>query len=117
VKKNNVKLLFVGMYLHKFLYHNISCVTILNKHIHIFVKDGCAFDILKFIKFDCFLSYTQLVDFIIVDKLEILSKSDYRFEYIYVLNSTVYNLRIFVRGFLTQFSFLMSAISLFNSIN
>jgi len=94
----------------------ISFILLKDKSINIFIANDNSLKILKFLKLNCFFICKQLLDLIIVDRLE-LNKSNLRFEYIYVLNSVNYNLRIFVRGFIKPFSFVLSAINLFNSLN
>jgi len=84
-------------------------------NLHIISDD--LLKVLNFLKCDCYLMCQQLLDLIIVDRLELITISDYRFEYIHVLNSVLYNIRIFVRGHIKPFSFIFSAIKLFNSVN
>jgi NADH:ubiquinone oxidoreductase subunit C len=81
------------------------------------IKSDYSLKVLKLLKLDCFLLCSQLLDLIVVDRLELLNLSTYRFEYIYVLNSVKYNIRVFVHGHLKPFSFAISAINLFNSVN
>jgi NADH dehydrogenase (ubiquinone) Fe-S protein 3 len=94
----------------------ISFILLKDKSINVFIANDNSLKILKFLKMDCFFVCKQLLDLVVVDRLE-LSKSNLRFEYIYVLNSVNYNLRLFVRGFVQPFSFILSAINLFNSLN
>jgi NADH:ubiquinone oxidoreductase subunit C len=57
-----------------------------------------------------------MVDFTLVDRIEFV-KTNYRWEFIYVLLSTFLNKRIFVRGFLKNFNFLVSIVKIYNSAN
>jgi NADH:ubiquinone oxidoreductase subunit C len=95
----------------------LSFVVLKDKCLNLHVKTDCSLKVLKFLKLDCFFLCSQLLDLIVVDRLELINLSNYRFEYIYVLNSVKYNIRIFVHGHLKPFSFAMSAVNLFNSVN
>ncbi len=87
-----------------------------NGYIHIFLKNNCL-DIVYFLKNNVFFSVTQLLDFTVVDRLEMDIKKNKRFEFVYVFVSTMYNFRFFVRGFLSIFESLQSVTYLFNSAN
>jgi NADH:ubiquinone oxidoreductase subunit C len=87
-----------------------------NGYLHIFLKKN-SLDVINFLKKSLFFSVTQLLDFIIVDKLEINIKKNKRFEYIYVLLSTNLNFRFFVRGYLGIFESIKSMTLLFDSAN
>jgi len=116
IKKNYFKVFFLLNHIYYSIRKFISFILLKDKSINIFVSNDNSFKVLKFVKLDCFLVCSQLLDLIIVDRLE-LNKSNLRFEYIYVLTSTLYNVRIFIRGFIQPFSFILSAINLFNSLN
>lgn len=87
-----------------------------NGYIHVFLKNNCL-DIVYFLKNNVFFSVTQLLDFTIVDRLEMGLKKNKRFEFVYVFVSTMYNFRFFIRGFLSIFESLKSMTYLFNSAN
>ena len=87
-----------------------------NNHIHIFLKEN-NLDIIFFLKNNSYFSVNQLLDFTIVDRLEMAIKKNKRFEFIYVFLSTLFNHRIFVRGFISMFESLKSLVLLFNSAN
>lgn len=87
-----------------------------NNHIHIYLKEN-NLDIIFFLKNNCYFSINQLLDFTIVDRLEMAIKKNKRFEFIYMFLSTLYNYRIFVRGFISIFESLKSLVQLFNSAN
>ena len=116
VKNNYHRLFFLINHFYYSMRRYISFILLKDKSINIFIANDNSLKILKFLKLNCFFICKQLLDLIIVDRLE-LNKSNLRFEYIYVLNSVNYNLRIFVRGFIKPFSFVLSAINLFNSLN
>lgn len=61
------------------------------------------------------LNFSQLLDIIIVDRLEMKLYENKRFHYIYMLLSTSYNFRIFVCGFLYLFEILPSLMNLYKS--
>jgi len=87
-----------------------------NNHIHIYLKNNC-FDIIYFLKNNIFFSLNQLLDFTVVDRLEMAVKKNKRFEFIYVFLSTIFNYRIFIRGFISVFESLKSLSFLYNSAN
>jgi len=97
------------MYLYFFL--------IVDQNLHVYIKENVNVKVLTFLKLNCYFYCVQLLDFIIIDNLELSKNTVYRYEYIYVLVSLIYNIRIFIRGFIKAFSFLHSIISIFNSAN
>jgi hypothetical protein len=117
VKKNYAKALFLMHHIYFSIYKFLSFVMIKDKCINLHIISDDLLKVLKFLKCDCYLMCQQLLDLIIVDRLELINVSDYRFEYIHVLNSVSYNVRIFVRGHIKPFSFILSAINLYNSVN
>ena len=94
----------------------INFLLIKNNCINIFIKKEYIFDICFFLKNSLFIFCNQLLDFTLVDKIEFV-KINYRWEFVYVLLSTFFNKRIFVRGFLKNFNFLISIVKIFNSAN
>lgn len=87
-----------------------------NNHIHVYLNSS-NLDIVYFLKNNCFFSLNQLLDFTVVDRLEMAIKKNKRFEFIYVFLSTVFNYRIFIRGFISIFESLKSLSYLYNSAN
>jgi len=87
-----------------------------NNHIHIFLKNNC-FDIVYFLKNNIFFSLNQLLDFTVVDRLEMAIKKNKRFEFFYVFLSTIFNHRIFIRGYISAFESLNSLSFLYDSAN
>ena len=94
----------------------INFLLIKNNCINIFIKKEYIFDICFFLKNSLFIFCNQLLDLTLVDKIEFV-KINYRWEFVYVLLSTFFNKRIFVRGFLKNFNFLISIVKIFNSAN
>lgn len=94
----------------------INFVLIKNNCINIFIKKEYIFEVCFFLKNSLFIFCNQLLDMTLVDRIEFV-KTNYRWEFIYVLLSTFFNKRIFVRGFLRNFNFLISIVKLFNSAN
>jgi len=88
-----------------------------NNHIHIYLNNDNSLDIIYFLKNNFFFSLNQLLDFTIVDRLEMAIKKNKGFEFVYVFLSTIYNYRIFIRGFISLFESLKSLNSLYNSAN
>lgn len=104
-------------FLRDIFYKDIASILIKkNNHIHVYLNNN-NLDIIYFLKNNFFFSFNQLLDFTIVDRLEMAIKKNKRFEFIYMFLSTIYNYRIFVRGFISLFESLKSLNSLYNSAN
>lgn len=94
---------------------DIACLLIKkNNNILIFLKKN-IFNIVSFLKNSIYFSFNQLLDFTIVDRLEMSIKKNKRFEFVYLFVSTVWNYRILVRGFISSFESIKSLSSLYNS--
>ena len=91
-------------------------ILIKNNCINLFIKKDYIFDVCFFLKNSMFIFCNQLLDITLVDRIEFV-KTNFRWEFIYVLLSTFLNKRIFVRGFLKNFNFLVSIVKIFNSAN
>lgn len=87
-----------------------------DNHIHVYLT-GSNLDIIYFLKNSIYFSFNQLLDFTVVDRLEMSIKKDKRFEFVYMFLSTIYNYRIFIRGFISLFESLRSLNYLYNSAN
>jgi len=94
----------------------INFMLIKNQQIHIFIDKEYIFETCFFLKNSIYVFCNQLLDMTVVDRIEIL-RDGYRWEFVYVLLSTYYNLRIFVRGYIKYYQFLYSVIKLYNSAN
>lgn len=100
------------------LYKMVDSVLLKNNQIHIYLNNyNNVFNVLFFLKNNMYFSFNQLLDFTVVDRLEMPIKKNKRFEFIYILISTYYNFRICVRGFISIFESLQSVTSLYNSAN
>lgn len=94
---------------------DISCFLIKkNNNISVFLKKN-NLNISYFFKNNIFFYCNQLLDFTIIDRLEMSIKKDKRFEFVYLFVSTAFNLRIFLRGFISSFESLKSLCNLYNS--
>lgn len=104
-----------------YIFNNIklftNCILLKPDAIHIFINKCYIYEVVQFFKINLFTLCNQLLDLTIIDKVEMPLKNKDRFEFIYMLISTVYNLRIFIRGFISLFDYLPSVSSLFNSAN
>jgi hypothetical protein len=68
---------------------DIACLLIKkNNNILIFLKKN-IFNIISFLKNSIYFSFNQLLDFTIVDRLEMSIKKNKRFEFVYLFVSTV----------------------------
>jgi len=117
---DNVKLndsYYLANFLRLIFVKDIASILIKkNNHIHVYLNSN-NLDIVYFLKNNCFFSLNQLLDFTVVDRLEMAIKKNKRFEFIYVFLSTVFNYRIFIRGFISIFESLKSLSYLYNSAN
>lgn len=94
---------------------DIACFLIKkNNNISIFLKKN-NLNISYFLKNNIFFYCNQLLDFTIIDRLEMSIKKNKRFEFVYLFLSTILNLRIFLRGFISSFESLKSLSNLYNS--
>src|SRR5689334_6919350 len=91
IKKNYAKTFFLMHHIYFSIYNFLTFVMIKDKCINLHIISDDLLKVLKFLKYDCYLMCQQLLDLIIVDRLELINVSDYRFEYIHVLNSVSYN--------------------------
>lgn len=117
MKRNYLKLWFLMNHIYFSICKFLTFVMLKDRCINIHIVSDNSLKVLKFFKLDCYLMCAQLLDLIIVDRLELINISDLRFEYVYILNSVLYNIRIFIRGHIKPFSFIFSAVNLFNSLN
>lgn len=85
-----------------------------NNSVSVFLKKN-NLNISYFLKNSLYFFFNQLLDFTIIDRLEMSIKKDKRFEFVYLFVSTIYNLRIFLRGFISSFESLKSLSNLYNS--
>src|SRR5689334_2098990 len=83
-------LYFIYLNLYKF----INCIVLKNQYMHFFINKENIICFLKFLKNNFFLLNNQLIDFFVVDNLELIINQRNRIEFIYVLLSNFYNTRI-----------------------
>ena len=94
---------------------DISCfLTKKSDNISVFLKKN-IFNIVFFLKYSFNFSFNQLLDFTVVDRLEMSIKKGKRFEFFYLFVSTLFNYRIFIRGFISSFESMKSLYTLYNS--
>jgi NADH:ubiquinone oxidoreductase subunit C len=98
------------------LRYYLNFILIKDSQLHIFVRKDFIYEVCFFLKNSVFTFCNQLLDITVVDRIEFL-RSGYRWEYVYMLLSTFYNLRIFIRGYLKFYQSLVSIVDLFSSAN
>lgn len=84
-------------------------------YIYLYLKENKFKKLFFLLKNNFLINCVQLLDIIIVDRLEIKLAKGKRFYYSYVLLSLINNIRIFVNGFIGLFDILPSLTSLFKS--
>lgn len=95
--------------------NDIACFLIKsNNNISIFLKKN-VFSIAFYLKNSSYFSFSQLLDFTVVDRLEMSIKKDKRFEFFYLFVSTIFSYRVFLRGFISSFESISSLFVLYNS--
>lgn len=102
---------FIYLCCNKYL---LSIVLKLNSF-YLVLKSNDFLKLFFFLKNSFNLVCSQLMDIIIVDKLEMNLIKGKRFNYVYVLLSLCYNFRIYISGFLGLFESLYSLINLYSS--
>jgi NADH:ubiquinone oxidoreductase subunit C len=113
--KKFLKLRFLSKNLYSFFFKYLFTVMIRNNYVYLILKNNNIINILFFLKNHSLFNFTQLLDIVIVDKLEMNLIGGKRFSYTYVLLSIVYNVRIFINGFIGLFENLNSVMSIFKS--
>jgi hypothetical protein len=107
--KNISKIIYIIFF--KYLF----CLIFKMNYFYLILKindiDNIFFKLKYFFKLSC----VQLLDLIIVDRLEIKLNEKKRFNFTYVLLSLINNLRIFVNGFLGLFETLPSLYKLYKA--
>lgn len=108
---------------YKFIIYNIYklwlnflfCIILKSNYIYIYIKNINFLNLFFFLKNTFFLNCIQLLDIIIVDRLEMKLIKGKRFQFIYILLSLVNNIRVFINGFIGLFEIIPSIISLYKS--
>jgi len=106
----------LSLFLLKNLKKYLNFILIKNYQLHLFLNSDSILNVIYFLKNSIYIFCNQLLDITVVDRIEFL-QDGLRWEYVYVLLSTYYNLRIFVRGYIRYYQFLYSIIKLYNSAN
>jgi NADH:ubiquinone oxidoreductase subunit C len=120
---NKVKLLSflkfkkIMYFLYTILYKYVNSIVLKNQYLHLFIDKKHIINCFTFLKYNVFILCNQLLDFFVVDNLELIINQKNRIEFVYVFLSNFYNIRIFVHGFLSIFDMLPSISLLFNSSN
>lgn len=111
-----LKMKFICYNLYNFFYKYLICIVLKSNYLFFIVNDNKNFiKIIYYLKNLFNFNFSQLLDIIIVDRLEMKLYEFKRFNYIYVLVSILLNFRIFVSGFLFLFENLPSLINLYKS--
>src|SRR5580693_8786500 len=97
--KIKLSLIIIRTLLYKYLF----CCILKFNYIYIILKENNIYNIFFFFKYFFGLNCFQLMDLVIVDRLEFKLYEKKRFSYIYVLLSVLNNLRFLVGGFLYLF--------------
>jgi len=113
--KKFLKLRSLSKNLYCLLFRHLFTIIIRNNYLYLVLKNNNISSIMFFLKNHSLLNFTQLFDIIAVDKLEMNLVEGKRFSYTYVLLSVLYNIRIFVNGFIGLFENLNSVSSIFKS--
>jgi NADH:ubiquinone oxidoreductase subunit C len=112
---NMNKIRYTLYYIHSTCFKFFSCVVVKHNNLHFYVKDNNFIDLFFFLKNNMCLNFSQLMDIVIVDRLELKSSFGKRFSYTYVLLSVHNNMRLFLTGFLGLFESALSLTKLYNS--
>lgn len=114
---NTSEFLINKIFLLKKIYiRDIACFLIKKANsLSIFLSSN-NLNIVNFFKNNIYISLNQVLDFTIIDRLEMSIKKDKRFEFTYLFISTIFNFRIFLRGFVSIFESLISLYNFFSSI-
>ena len=114
---NNMRLSKLFFFYFMFVKY-FTCIKFDNRNeITVYLRDKLFIkEIAIFLKNNNFFFCNQLIDFTIVDKLEIQYKKK-RFEFLYVFLSTFFGYRLYVRGFIGMFECLSSMVFLYKSMN
>jgi NADH:ubiquinone oxidoreductase subunit C len=109
------KIVKILNFIYSIFLNYFSCVLLKSNHFFLILKNNKFLNFLSFLKNSFSLNFSQLMDLIIIDKLEMNLIKGKRFNFIYVLLSLLHNLRIYISGFLGLFEVLTSTIMLFSS--
>ena len=115
-KRSHLKIQFISIIIYNLLIKYLSAILLKSNSIYLFLNNNKNFiKLLTILKGLFSLNFSQLLDIVIVDRLEIKSFEIKRFSYLYVLLSIFLNFRIFICGFLFLFEILPSIMNFFKS--
>jgi len=114
-KMNYSKIKFNLRIVYTLFYKALSSIVVKSNALHIVLKNNNILNFVRVLNNLFSLAFSQLLDIVIVDRLEMKLYEKKRFNYIYVLLSLTYNFRIFVCGFLFLFEILPSLSNIFKS--
>ena len=112
---NYKKIRYILFYLYNNYFSYFTVLIMKNNSIFLILKNSNFLNLFTFLKYNLVLNFMQLLDIVIVDKLEMTLEKGKRFNFIYVLLSLNNNFRIFISGFLALFEALPSVCSLYMS--
>jgi len=101
--------------IYNFFFKYINFILVKQDSFFLNLKDNLFLIFFFFLKNSIFFNFSQLMDIIIVDKLELNLLEGKRFNFFYVFLSIFNNFRIYISGFLGLFEVLPSITSLFLS--
>ena len=110
---NKLKLMI--SYLYNSIFTFLLCVILKPNYIYLILKKNNFKNLFFFLRNNMILNFSQLLDIVIVDRLEMKLIKNKRFNYIYVILSIVNNIRIFISGFISIFEILISLIEEYKS--
>jgi NADH:ubiquinone oxidoreductase subunit C len=110
-----LKMQFICNIVNNIIYKHLSNIIIKPNGLYLILNNNNILNIFFIFKNLFSLQFSQLLDIVIVDRLELKSHEIKRFNYVYVLLSVLYNFRIFISGFLFLFEILPSLSNLYKS--
>lgn len=110
---NKLKLMI--SYLYNSIFTFLLCVILKPNYIYLILKKNNFKNLFFFLRNNMILNFSQLLDIVIVDRLEMKLIKNKRFNYIYVILSILNNIRIFISGFISIFEILISLIEEYKS--
>lgn len=107
--KNYMKFIYLSYYSY------FSTIVMKLNNFNIILKNNNFLNFFYFLKNQFSLNFSQLLDIVVVDKVELNLFQKKRFCYTYVLLSVSNNFRLYISGFLSLFESLPSLISFYSS--
>lgn len=110
-----IKIKNIVNFIYNCCFNYFSSILIKSNHFFLILKNNNIENLFFFLRNNFSLNYSQLMDLIIVDKLEMKLVKGKRFSFVYVLLSLLTNFRIYISGFLGLFEVLPSLTNIFSS--